>query len=191
MQAKLSRRNIVAAAAAGSVVTAAAVARAASFGNPDEPPQGAINTQGNPSSATDPGPNNPAITNQFPGAFSPPATGTGELPLFWASFNNAPRRIQNGGWARQVTQYRFPDFRNHRRREYAPDAGRNSRAALAPHGGMGLCHAWLVPHHDHRPVRPFQCGGCTPGWALVFPGWPAAFAPGYRRGRLRVHHLLR
>jgi len=107
MQAKLSRRNIVAAAAAGSVVTAAAVARAASFGNPDEPPQGAINTQGNPSSATDPGPNNPAITNQFPGAFSPPATGTGELPLFWASFNNAPRRIQNGGWARQVTQYDF------------------------------------------------------------------------------------
>jgi anaerobic selenocysteine-containing dehydrogenase len=31
----------------------------------------------------------------------------GDLPLFWASFNNAPRRIQNGGWARQVTQYDF------------------------------------------------------------------------------------
>src|SRR6202030_2171890 len=25
----------------------------------------------------------------------------------WASFNNAPRRIQNGGWARQVTQDSF------------------------------------------------------------------------------------
>ncbi len=27
--------------------------------------------------------------------------------MFWASFNNAPRRIQDGGWARQVTQYDF------------------------------------------------------------------------------------
>ena len=27
--------------------------------------------------------------------------------MFWASFNNAPRRIQNGGWARQVTQDDF------------------------------------------------------------------------------------
>jgi hypothetical protein len=24
----------------------------------------------------------------------------GDLPQYWASFNNAPRRIQNGGWAR-------------------------------------------------------------------------------------------
>ena len=29
------------------------------------------------------------------------------MPMFWASFNNAPRRIQNGGWARQVTQADF------------------------------------------------------------------------------------
>jgi oxalate decarboxylase len=107
MQVNLSRRNIFAAAAAGGVLTAAVSAKAASFGNPDEPPQGALNTQGNPSSVADPGPNNPAITNQFPGAFSPPATDIGDLPLFWASFNNAPRRIQNGGWARQVTQYDF------------------------------------------------------------------------------------
>jgi oxalate decarboxylase len=27
--------------------------------------------------------------------------------MFWASFNNAPRRIQDGGWARQVTQSDF------------------------------------------------------------------------------------
>ena len=106
MQPKLSRR-IFATGAAGSVLAATAVAKAASFGNPDEPPQGAVNTQGNPSSLTDTGPNSPAITNQFTGAFSPPATNVGSLPMFWASFNNAPRRIQNGGWARQVTQYDF------------------------------------------------------------------------------------
>jgi oxalate decarboxylase len=100
-----SRRTML--AAAGSLTAVAATARAASFGNPDEPPQDGINTQGNAASISDPGPNNPALSNQFPGAFTPPATDVGELPLFWASFNNAPRRIQNGGWARQVTQYDF------------------------------------------------------------------------------------
>ena len=100
----VSRRSVLAAAAAGTVATAAA---RATFGNPDEPPQGAINTIGNPSSVTDPGPQNPAIASQFPAAFSPPPTNVGDMPMFWASFNNAPRRIQNGGWARQVTQADF------------------------------------------------------------------------------------
>jgi oxalate decarboxylase len=102
----LSRRNLLVATAAG-FAAAAGQARAQSYGNPDVPPQGAINTLKNPSSATDPGPNNPAMSSQFPGAFSPPATDVGELPMFWATFNNAPRRIQDGGWARQVTQYDF------------------------------------------------------------------------------------
>jgi oxalate decarboxylase len=100
----LSRRTVLA-AAAGTIATAAA--QAATYGNPDEPPQGQINTLGNPSSFTDPGPQNPAIASQFPAAFSPPPTNVGDMPMFWASFNNAPRRIQNGGWARQVTQADF------------------------------------------------------------------------------------
>jgi oxalate decarboxylase len=100
----VSRRSVLAAAAAGTVATAAV---AQTFGNPDQPPQGAINTTGNPSSFTDPGPQNRAIASQFPAAFSPPATNIGDMPMFWASFNNAPRRIQNGGWARQVTQADF------------------------------------------------------------------------------------
>jgi oxalate decarboxylase len=103
----VSRRAVLAAAAVGSVASAATAANAASFGNPDEPPQGEINTKSNPSSVTDIGPQNPAISSQFPGAFSPPATDVGDMPMFWASFNNAPRRIQNGGWARQVTQADF------------------------------------------------------------------------------------
>jgi oxalate decarboxylase len=102
-----SRRNFLAATAAGGAVVAAATARAASFGNPDEPPQGAIDTQGNAASVSDPGPSNPVLSRQFPSAFSPPATNVGGLPQFWASFNNAERRIQNGGWARQVTQFDF------------------------------------------------------------------------------------
>src|SRR5260370_34200665 len=92
---------------AGGAGMSGTAAAAASFGNPDEPPQGAPNAK-NPASVTDPGPQNPAIRDQFPSAFSPPATDVGSMPQIWASFNNAPRRIQDGGWARQVTQADFP-----------------------------------------------------------------------------------
>src|ERR1700756_5804904 len=107
-----SRRDMLAATAAAGAVTAATMATAdaapipetpvkadISFGNPNDPPQGAINAR-NPRSISDPGPQNPVIRDQFPAAFSPPATDVGSMPLSWATFNNAPRRIQNGGWAR-------------------------------------------------------------------------------------------
>jgi hypothetical protein len=89
-----------------TAATAAPEKAAISFGNPDDPPQGAINAT-NPRSSSDPGPQNPAIRDQFPSAFSPPPTDVGGMPLSWASFNNAPRRVQNGGWAREVTQSDF------------------------------------------------------------------------------------
>jgi oxalate decarboxylase len=100
-----SRRDVLATAAGVAISTTAAAA--ASFGNPDEPAQGAVNAQ-NPASVTDPGPQDPAIRNQLQSAFSPPPTDVGSMPQIWASFNTAPRRIQNGGWARQVTQGDFP-----------------------------------------------------------------------------------
>jgi oxalate decarboxylase len=96
-----SRRDMLAVSAAGAMMTASA-ARAASFGNPDLPPQGAINAKG-PGNLRDPGPQSEAIGKQFPSAQFPPATDVGGMPMDWASFNNAPKRVQNGGWARQVT----------------------------------------------------------------------------------------
>ncbi len=101
-----SRRTMLAAGAAAGAASAASATLAATPGNPDEPPQGAVNAK-NPGSTSDPGPQNPALVGQFPAAFSPPPTDIGDLPQFWASFNNAPRRIQDGGWARQVTQSDF------------------------------------------------------------------------------------
>jgi oxalate decarboxylase len=94
---------MLAVSAAGAVMTASA-AHAASFGNPDQPPQGAINAKA-PGNLRDPGPQSEPIGNQFPSAQFPPATGG--MPMDWASFNNAPKRVQNGGWARQVTQADF------------------------------------------------------------------------------------
>jgi oxalate decarboxylase len=98
-----SRRNVLAVSAAGAV---AGAARAASFGNPDQPPQGAVNAKA-PGNLRDPGPQSGAIGSQFPSAQRPPATDVGGMPMDWASFNNAPKRIQNGGWAREVTQKDF------------------------------------------------------------------------------------
>src|SRR5712675_639326 len=103
----VSRRNLLAVTAGGSLAAAAVQAHAQSFGNPDLPPQGAVNTKNNPASITDPGPQNPALASQFPSPQSPPATDVGSMPLPWASFNNASKRIQNGGWARQVIQADF------------------------------------------------------------------------------------
>src|SRR5689334_6431339 len=104
---KISRRKVLAAASAGAVVAVANSGHGAGFGNPDEPPQGEVNTQANPASFADPGPQTPDLARQFPSALSPPPTDVSDMPLCWASFNNAPRRILNGGWARQVTQADF------------------------------------------------------------------------------------
>jgi oxalate decarboxylase len=101
------RRGLLVAAGAIGAATAATAANAASFGNPDLPPQGAINARGNPKGLTDPGPQNPAIAGQFPSFQDPPATDVNGMALFWASFNNSHKRIQNGGWAREVTQASF------------------------------------------------------------------------------------
>jgi oxalate decarboxylase len=101
-----SRRKMLAFGTAGAVATVASVAHAASFGNPDMPAEGAVNAS--PGALRDPGPQNPALASQFPNSVSPPATDVGDLPEFWASFNNAQKRIQGGGWARQVTQADFP-----------------------------------------------------------------------------------
>ncbi|MET0329812.1 MAG: cupin domain-containing protein [Dyella sp.] len=103
----LQRRKIlVGAAASAAAIGVASVAQAQTFGNPDRPLEGKINAK-SPSSSTDPGPKNPALMSQFPSFQDPPATDINGMPLFWASFNNAHKRYQNGGWAREVTQADF------------------------------------------------------------------------------------
>ncbi|MFG1463168.1 cupin domain-containing protein [Xanthobacter sp. DSM 24535] len=102
----LSRRKLLALGAAGTAAVAATAAHAASFGNPDQPPQGAVNSS--PGALSNPGPRNPALEAQFPSFQNPPATDVGGMPMMWSSFNNASRRVQAGGWARQVTAEDFP-----------------------------------------------------------------------------------
>src|SRR5580692_10015854 len=104
MRAKLSRRTML---TAGGFAALTATARAAGgFGNPDLPPEGAVNVT-NPKALSDPGPQDPGLAGYEPSFLNPPATDVNGMPQFWASFNLAPKRIQNGGWARQITQADF------------------------------------------------------------------------------------
>jgi oxalate decarboxylase len=77
------------------------------FGNPDLPPQGRLNTADNPESLRSDGPHNEVIEGQFPSQKDPPATDISTQPFFWSSFNISPKRIQNGGWARELTSEDF------------------------------------------------------------------------------------
>src|ERR1700732_2493575 len=96
MRAKLSRRTML---AAGGFAAITAAARAAGgLGNPDLPPEGAVNVT-NPKALTDPGPQDPGLAGHEPSFLNPPATDVNGMPQFWASFNLAPKRIQNGGWS--------------------------------------------------------------------------------------------
>jgi oxalate decarboxylase len=56
----LSRRNVLATTAAGGAVIAATAAGAASLGNPDQPPQGAVNVT-NPTTLATPGAHDDAL----------------------------------------------------------------------------------------------------------------------------------
>src|SRR4030081_2513436 len=92
----LRREFLIHTATAAAALGVATSAKGASFGNPDSPPEGRINGK-SPTSLDDPGPKNPALADQFPSFQNPPPTDVNGMPQFWASFNNAHKRYQNGG----------------------------------------------------------------------------------------------
>ncbi len=59
-------------------------------------------------SASDIGPENKSLKDVSPNVYQPPITDHGEVQGFWSSFSVAHRRIQEGGWSRQVTVEEFP-----------------------------------------------------------------------------------
>jgi oxalate decarboxylase len=59
-------------------------------------------------SASDAGPENVPLRDDNPNTFLPPVTDHGEPPTFWSSFSISHRRVQEGGWSRQVTVADFP-----------------------------------------------------------------------------------
>jgi oxalate decarboxylase len=55
-----------------------------------------------PASASDPGPKNPMGSVLAPSSETPPSTDRGDVDNFWFPFSRAHKRLQEGGWARQV-----------------------------------------------------------------------------------------
>ena len=79
-----------------------------SFGNEaegaDRTPQPTRGGEG----GTDPGPRNVERDRQNPDILAPPATDSGTLPNLRFSFSDAHNRLEEGGWARQVTSRELP-----------------------------------------------------------------------------------
>ena len=53
--------------------------------------------------SSNPGPDNPVLLQQFPSSVQPPTTDQGHVPNLWFPFAQGHRRIQEGGWSREVT----------------------------------------------------------------------------------------
>jgi oxalate decarboxylase len=91
---RISRRSML--ATTGGLLTAATVAHAQS-GSP------LLQVRRGSQGGNDPGPRNPERDEQNPDLSVPPATDHGTLPNLRFSFSDAHRRIESGGWTRQVT----------------------------------------------------------------------------------------
>src|ERR1700730_12717268 len=63
---------------------------------------------GSDRSTSDPGPANPALDAQNPGAGNPPPTDAGGVPTFKYPFAFAHKRLHAGGWSREVTVRDLP-----------------------------------------------------------------------------------
>ncbi len=186
MTRRLSRRGILAATAAGGAL-AAILARAASFGNPDLPPEGAVNVT-NPEHADD-----PRTARSRAGGHDadlPRPAGhrcrqhAGVLGLVQPGAAAHPgRRLGAAGDA-----VRFRHLHRDRRRQHAPVGRRHPRAALAPAGRVVDHDLRPLPHHGAGRARPPVRRRRQGRRSVVFPGRPAALpaGPRSRRGGVRA-----
>src|SRR6478736_1436387 len=98
----VNRRSVLGAAAAA--VSAGAIGFKTAFGQTkSDVLKGEHNR-----SASNPGPINEALAKANPDSNNPPATDRGVILPIWYSFDLTHRRIQDGGWTRQVTVREFP-----------------------------------------------------------------------------------
>jgi oxalate decarboxylase len=100
--AGLDRRKFIAAGSSALVLSALALSHARG-----QDIEKVTEAQQN-KSMTDPGPENGGLKDLSQNGFLPPPTDHGEAPEFWNSFSIAHRRVQPGGWTRQVTVEDFP-----------------------------------------------------------------------------------
>src|SRR5258708_2557256 len=98
----VGRRSVLGAAAAA--LSAGALGSVTGLGQTREQ---VAKGEGN-RSATNPGPINKALEALNPDSYLPPTTDRGDVTPIWYSFDLVHRRIQDGGWTRQVTTRELP-----------------------------------------------------------------------------------
>jgi oxalate decarboxylase len=105
LQGPMSRRRVLGATAAA--LTAGAASTLALAQTRADIEKGEHNN-----SASNPGPINRPIAGTSPASNMPPSTDRGDVEPIWYSFDLTHRRIQNGGWTRQVTQRELPSSKD-------------------------------------------------------------------------------
>lgn len=141
-------------------------------------------------SATDAGPEHQLLKESNPNTFLPPATDHGEVQTFWNSFSTAHRRIQEGGWSRQVTVKDFPISKDiagvnmrltaggirelhwHNAAEWALMLSGNARITAIDNDGrsavrdVGKNDLWFFPTGTPHSIQGLEPDGCE--FLLVF-----------------------
>jgi oxalate decarboxylase len=125
-----------------------------------------------------------------PDGFVPPPTDHGEAQTFWASFSTAHRRIQEGGWSRQVTVEDFPISKDiagvnmrltaggirelhwHAAAEWAIMLSGKARITALDNDGKGFVDdvgkddLWFFPEGNPHSIQGLDPDGCE--FLLVF-----------------------
>ncbi|MGA8041971.1 MAG: cupin domain-containing protein, partial [Terracidiphilus sp.] len=96
----LSRRGFLTAASSAFAASTLAGLTASAQSDPQHPASHPI--------ATDPAQNNLPLLTENPSSNTPPPTDHGDLGPLWHSFNLVHKRVEAGGWTRQVTQRELP-----------------------------------------------------------------------------------
>jgi oxalate decarboxylase len=141
-------------------------------------------------SGSDAGPENTKLRDAQPNAFMPPPTDHGETPEFWNTFSAAHRRIQEGGWSRQVTVRDFPlskdvagvnmrltaggirELHWHATGEWAIMLSGSARITIIDDQGRGYVEdvtkddLWYFPKGDPHSIQGLAPDGCE--FLLVF-----------------------
>jgi len=107
-ETKVSRRDVFGISSAA--LAAAATLTVAGINNANATPQQAERTAANHAAPNeiDPGPQNMPLAKENPDSEWPPQTDSGTVKPFKYSFSLSHKRVENGGWTRQVTARELP-----------------------------------------------------------------------------------
>jgi oxalate decarboxylase len=102
----LSRRNFL---RTGSAVAMTALAGATALRGQEQPSTRAAEHD---HSSSDPGPENEPLLDENPDSNTPPPTDHGDVVPLWYSFDLVKKRVEEGGWTREVTERVLPSSKD-------------------------------------------------------------------------------